>query len=118
VIPPQNSIGANAPGAQPGHSAPASGDLSPGGPNPPNGSGGSTSPTGQSGGTHGSTGSPTNGSSRDAASDRQKAEQYRSTAKSIGQDDSLVLVALVLGFTFAVSGVVVAAGLRGGRRVR
>jgi hypothetical protein len=30
----------------------------------------------------------------------------------------LLLVALVLGFTFAVSGVVVAAGLRGGRRVR
>jgi len=36
-----------------------------------------------------------------------------------GADDSLLLAALVLGFTFAVSGVVVAAGLRGGgRRVR
>jgi hypothetical protein len=36
----------------------------------------------------------------------------------MGADDSLLLAALVLGFTLAVSGVVVAAGLRGGRRVR
>jgi hypothetical protein len=39
-------------------------------------------------------------------------------AKSaVGTRDSLLLGALILGFTFAVGAVVVVAGLRGGRRV-
>jgi hypothetical protein len=35
----------------------------------------------------------------------------------VGARDSLLLAVLVLGFTLAVSGVVIAAGRRGGRRV-
>jgi hypothetical protein len=46
---------------------------------------------------------------------REHAEQGAKNAA--GANDTLLLAALVLGFTVAVSGVVVAAGRRGGRRV-
>jgi len=60
------------------------------------------------------------GGNRATTSSKDKTEQFKNLAakSAVGADDSLLLVALVLGFTFAVSGVVVAAGLRGGRRVR
>jgi hypothetical protein len=56
------------------------------------------------------TGPPASADSR-----REHAEQGAKNAA--GANDTLLLAALVLVFTVAVSGVVVAAGRRGGRRV-
>jgi hypothetical protein len=45
------------------------------------------------------------------------AEQAAKNAAKSGADDSVLLAVLVLGFAVAVSGVVIVAGRRGGRRV-
>jgi hypothetical protein len=102
-------MGAAAPGNLPGHSAVT------------------TTPQTTHTGTPGSPGSnPTSTSEQDGSSQpggppaspnsrREHAEQGAKNAS--GADDTLLLTALVLVFTVAVSGVVVAAGRRGGHRV-
>jgi hypothetical protein len=52
-----------------------------------------------------------------ANSNHGAAEKAAKKADGAGADDTLLLAVLVLGFTVAVSGVVIAAGRRGGRRV-
>jgi len=76
-------------------------------------------PTSGSPGAPNGNGSPHSGDSRQSPPATAGGSQVEVAAKSAeGADDSLLLAALVLGFTFAVSGVVVAAGMRGGRRAR
>jgi hypothetical protein len=49
----------------------------------------------------------------------QSSSPFEVAAKSsVGANDSALLAVLVLGFTIAVSGVVLVAGRRGGRRTR
>jgi hypothetical protein len=70
-------------------------------------------------GAAGGNGSAHTGDSQPSSPTTAGGSQVEVAAKSAeGADDSLLLAALVLGFTFAVSGVVVAAGMRGGRRAR
>src|SRR5882757_7246440 len=111
VIPPLNSLGANGPGNSVSHApGPTASTLPPGVPPSTTASNSAGAPT-----TSNQTGG--DGGTRTTSSKDKSDKQLRSNlaAKSaVGSDDSLLLVALVLGFTFAVSGVVVAAGLRGG----
>jgi hypothetical protein len=75
--------------------------------------------TGSSSSTAGGDSPHTGDAQQSSSANGQDKSQVEVAAKSAeGADDSLLLAALVLGFTFAVSGVVVAAGMRGGRRAR
>lgn len=60
---------------------------------------------------------PAPNSSANAGSNQASGEQAAKKAVGAGADDTLLLAVLVLGFTVAVSGVVIVAGRRGGRRV-
>jgi hypothetical protein len=81
------------------------------------GSGGSTN---SNSGTHRKGQAPQNPSAKPGANtegNHQNAEQAAKNADGSGANDTLLLTVLVLGFTAAVGGVVIAAGRRGGRRV-
>jgi hypothetical protein len=83
-----------------------------------NSSGETTAPE-TSGGAVTTSGTPESaaGGSSQAASTSKSNNSFDVAAKSaVGTRDSLLLGALVLGFAFAVGAVVVAAGVRGGRR--
>jgi hypothetical protein len=62
-------------------------------------------------------GSQPPGTAGNPGSNHSTAEQAAKNAAKSGADDSVLLAVLVLGFAVAVSGVVIVAGRRGGRRV-
>jgi hypothetical protein len=106
-------VGANAAPANVSHSA---GET--------NGSTESSAPAG-SPGSQGSTSTPKGGSgdvtqphgpAANPGGSQGNAEQAAKNAAKSGADDSVLLAVLVLGFAVAVSGVVIVAGRRGGRR--
>jgi hypothetical protein len=110
VIPPLDSLPATAFGNVVSHVASAS--------NQPMGS--TTTPATATPGAGGAGTRPPSGDIQTPAGSgsKQGTTPVDLAAKSaVGTRDSLLLGALVVGFTFAVGAVVVAAGLRGGRRV-
>ncbi|HKF32514.1 MAG TPA: hypothetical protein VKB37_09090 [Jatrophihabitantaceae bacterium] len=109
------SVGANAAPANVSHSA--------GEPGTPTGSGAPAGAPGSPGSTSTPKGGPGDGThgpgpaANPGGGSHGNAEQAAKNAAKSGADDSVLLAVLILGFAVAVSGVVIVAGRRGGRRV-